>query len=181
MVLLTTHDNERTNQVPNHVTTVLNAPQEVTTALLDDEGRVDFNKVIPMPDTVYRGDLSSKEEEEHPGDQNWYGWGIANWGTKWNAYQTEVHLPEEVQFDTAWAHPFPVIEALSRKFPEAEIKVVFADEDLGQNCGGYVIRNGELTDGTKFEEGSDEALNFATEIKYGTTYAEFRSMWEDDE
>lgn len=69
------------------------------------------------------------------------------WGTKWNAYgqRAEKHTSTKVTFETAWHHPFPVIEALSRKFPESEIFIRFADEDIGSNCGTYTIKNGYMT------------------------------------
>lgn len=67
------------------------------------------------------------------------------WGTKWNAYGQDVEKNTEtqVEFDTAWSHPLPVIIALSKKHPEEVISVKFADEDTGSNCGSYKIKNGE--------------------------------------
>lgn len=67
------------------------------------------------------------------------------WGTKWNAYgQSEEYSNETiVSFQTAWSHPEPVIKALSLKFPEHEIIVIYADEDTGSNCGAYTIKGGK--------------------------------------
>lgn len=53
------------------------------------------------------------------GYANWYDWSVANWGTKWNAY--EGHLTEEAGevifgFDCAWSFPEPVFEALGERF-----------------------------------------------------------------
>lgn len=47
----------------------------------------------------------------------------------------------EIIFDTAWSTPEPVISALSRRFPSLVIKVRFADEDIGSNCGEYHYQN----------------------------------------
>jgi len=68
------------------------------------------------------------------------------WGTKWNASDTQAN-PEDgkVTFDTAWACPTPVLKSLSKKFPTEEIKVRFADEDIGSNCGEFTLRGGEYT------------------------------------
>jgi hypothetical protein len=76
---------------------------------------------------------------------NWYDWSNKCWGTKWNAYDV-VRSEDRVQFDTAWGCPYPVIEALSEKFPYETIKVLYADEDIGSNCGAFIIKNGECED-----------------------------------
>lgn len=66
------------------------------------------------------------------------------WGTKWNAFDSDVNLDEgTVSFNTAWDCPIPLLEALSKRFPDEEIKVVFADEDIGSNCGKFTLLNGE--------------------------------------
>lgn len=33
---------------------------------------------------------------------------------------------------------------LSKQYPNSEISVDYADEDIGSNCGSYVLKNGEL-------------------------------------
>jgi hypothetical protein len=86
-----------------------------------------------------------------------------------------------MQFDTAWSHPFPVIEALSRKFPEHEIEVKYADEDFGHNLGHYKIKNGEITFDAEIAEGSDEAYEFASWVRYEKPYSEVKAEWDQDE
>lgn len=139
----------------------------------------DFNMVIPQPVNIEIGDCSGEHDE---GVICWRPWSIDNWGTKWNAYSTSLESGEsgltELRFDTAWAHPYPVIEKLSKKFPNAVIQVSYADENLGYNLGKYSIQNDERTDQLEIEEGSGEANNFAAQIKYGKTYAELEAEWE---
>lgn len=166
--------------MPNHVTNIINADKAVLDALTGENGEVDFNSVIPMPDNIFRGNLGLKERTEH-GANNWYDWSVNNWGTKWNAYSIQRVDDQTISFETAWAHPLPVIKALSQKFPDYVLTVDYADEDLGYNFGAYTMRNGETTNNfAAFEEGSTEALDFATEIKHGMTYAELRKEWEDE-
>jgi hypothetical protein len=59
------------------------------------------------------------------GFPTWYEWACRNWGTKWNAAESSLDCPcpcvVHVRFSTAWCAPLPVIEALSRMFPDAEI------------------------------------------------------------
>lgn len=68
----------------------------------------------------------------------------AQWGTKWNACES-VADPEAgtASFETAWSCPRPVLEALSKKFPDDAIEVLFADEDIGSNCGSFTLKAGE--------------------------------------
>lgn len=144
---------------------------------------VTFEKLIPPPDHPdYRSGGCSHAHvsmfnpgvEEHP--NCWYVWNTANWGTKWGPYDQEVQ-PGIVRFDTAWSHPFPVIQALSRKNPSAEIHVQYADEDLGSNCGEYWMVDGSITQQTELETRDDEAADFAARVKYGKSYAEMKKEW----
>jgi hypothetical protein len=65
------------------------------------------------------------------------------WGTKWNAYRPWAK-PDEGRcgFDTAWACPEGVLVKLSERFPEDTITVIYADEDIGANCGTFVLKGG---------------------------------------
>jgi len=114
---------------------------------------------------------------------DWYSWNISHWGTKWNAYSIREELNYSttsgvgIQFDTAWSHPFPVIEELSKHFPDEIITVHFADEDTGSNYGSYVIVNGEKGELPIELEEND----FCSQVAYGMSYAELRAEWGDDE
>lgn len=177
--------------MPNNVTTILTAPMEVLDYLRPDEPKkdwqghdivVDFNRVIPMPS--YDDPMFTAPKTDF-GDMVGWGfggyspldWARENWGTKWNAYDTERKGRNIMRFDTAWNHPAPVIEALSRKFPDAPIYVQYADEDLGSNLGEYTIRNSEIIESKEFESLSNEALDFAAHVKYNQTYADYMKEW----
>lgn len=164
--------------MPNNVINIIHADKEVLDALKGKNGDVDFSSIIPMPDTVFRGDLGIKERQEH-GTNNWRDWSVNNWGTKWNAYGEEGRIDDEVvKFDTAWSHPLPVIKALSRKFPDKLLHVEYADEDLGVNFGSYNMKNGEVIENfAPLDEGTIEARDFACEIVYGMTYDELQQEW----
>lgn len=127
--------------MPNHITNIVKAPKEVLDSLINEEGEVDFNLIIPMPE-------SEKD--------NWYSWNCNNWGCKWNAYSSYYDEEEgELIFDTAWSCPHTLLESLSEKFPDVKIEVQFADEDIGHNFGHYLLKNGwteelEIEDGYSF-------------------------------
>ncbi|WP_326742843.1 hypothetical protein [Streptomyces sp. NBC_01768] len=86
----------------------------------------------------------------------------------------------QLRFDTAWSHPFPIVKALSRKYPDALIEVSYADEDLGSNLGQYVIAAGEILQESVFVPGSDDACEFAAQLKYTMSYAQLRAEWDMD-
>ena len=87
------------------------------------------------------------------GYATWYGWRNANWGTKWNACDVDVS-GDTIWFDTAWAPPFAVIEALSRKFPDEEIDLAW-DEESGWR-GGQVYMNGKVIEEYEPETNDEE-------------------------
>ena len=76
--------------MPNHVTNIITYEgdrkqiAEMLEVIKNDElgiGTVDFQKIIPMPDDIYTGDLGPKERELY-GEKNWYDWRRANWGNE---------------------------------------------------------------------------------------------------
>lgn len=142
--------------------------------------RMDFNKIIPShPDL----DISSPPHTEAEkakamenikkyGAPTWYEWACQNWGTKWNAYSTpdKRDRVDTIYFQTAWSLPFPVILALSKKFPAVTIIVSYADEDIGSNLGKFSIKNGVEIELIDFSGSSSEAEakrnKFAMELQH---------------
>lgn len=257
--------------MPNYVTTEITASKKVLDYMLDKEGDVDFNNIIPHPEAMdynfngvpcnsenyasiffkvegeedqWRRDFRIREEEkikrrldpyllkyikkvqdfteeefevfftylsENPIASLEYGeaeflhmvknkyktnylhtmeFQIDCWGTKWNAMDTEVE-EDYIKFQTAWAMPKPVVFALSEKFPEELIKIKYADEDLGFNCGSFTIKNGVVIEqdigNNKHDEESRKKWNkFAFEFlhpdedpeQYGFTK---EYLYKDDE
>lgn len=53
------------------------------------------------------------------GAPDWYAWACRNWGTKWNACDTEIvdkgDGTIEIRFDTAWGYPERIVDALAQK------------------------------------------------------------------
>ena len=145
--------------MPNHVRNILRLEgdeqkiKQLMEAVKNDEygiGTIDFNKVVPMPDYIYKGSLGRAEQEKY-GKDNWYDWSVANWGTKWNAYgyyEGGEYTPKEgetptITLNTAWCAPHPVIDKLSEMFPDVDITHEWADEDIGRNCGRFKYSDGE--------------------------------------
>lgn len=96
------------------------------------------------------------------GDDTWYEWSCRNWGTKWNPAEAKF-FDDEIEFETAWSAPFPVITELSRTFPKLVFTHEWADENIGFNCGRSEVARGAVTANYGFES-DDEAYKFACSL-----------------
>jgi hypothetical protein len=67
------------------------------------------------------------------GFSGWYAFNTINWGTKGNSYSYRAVSddPFEFLFDTAWAFPLPIFEALAREFPSLQFRCLTCDENRG--------------------------------------------------
>lgn len=92
------------------------------------------------------------------GYSDWYDWSCENWGTKWNAGNTEIE-GNTVYFNTDWKPPIPAIVKLARLHPECEIELSYAEKQPGILCGYYVFRNNEVITGRRYEDESKEAFD----------------------
>lgn len=110
-------------------------------------GTIDFNKIIPMPDDIYQGDLGKAEYEKY-GEKNWYDWSRNNWNTKWNAthfnYKDILNDDGYMLFDTAWNSPYPVIQELSRKHPDVVMILDYINE-FNDFAGHHEFIDGKCT------------------------------------
>jgi len=163
--------------MPNHITNRLtiiageDRTREILETVKDDEhgpGSIDFEKVIPMPEGIFRGNLGRQEKALY-GKNNWYDWSLVNWGTKWNSYGYD-DFPKyedgnEILFMTAWSRPEPVIQRLSEMFPDVRFRHVWADEDIGVNVGEALYQNGEELESHIPANHSKEAFEMASEIQ----------------
>ncbi len=117
-----------------------------------DKKAFDFNVLIPYPEHFAALDKARDEAEkqglkwsELPRDgynQGGYEWCCANWGTKWGAYEIAVDY-DSFYFQTAWSTPIPIWIEISKRFPDLQVVVEYADEDRGHNCGRLVYVNGK--------------------------------------
>ena len=78
-------------------------------------------------------------EIEATGFASGYDWRDAKWGVKWDASHSHASKGDRsilLRFDTPWAPPEPVIDALRERWPEAEVCGGWIEEGY-QSCGSY--------------------------------------------
>lgn len=124
--------------MPNHVTNKLivnniktEALQEMYVSIICNKDKcIDFNKLIPMPAHIYNYDISIEDVGDFGNHNCWREWSVNNWGTKWNAYETEIEYGEKlvIKFQTAWTVPYPFIIALSNKAEFNDFELRYIDE-----------------------------------------------------
>jgi hypothetical protein len=192
--------------MPNHITNVVSLSgkgadvQKLLASVKSDESEFDFNLIVSMPDEL-RGTTAptyiiteeayarkergitqkmSNTLKKKYGADNWYEWTRNNWGTKWNAYDVNTYDvgDDTIYFNTAWATPVPILEALSKQHPNVLIHVKYADEDFGHNVGEYKYKMGVLVSENVPDGGSAEAIEMAEDITGGGEYYFFEMPCE---
>lgn len=162
--------------MPNHITNKIEfygeqgAIGKVLDLIKGENECIDFEKIIPMPAHIFRGNLGPEEREKY-GINNWYDWSIYNWGTKWNAYYSKLDAGSNtIEFDTAWSCPLGVLDALAKLCYEHGVSFTgkWADEDAANNVGVFESD----CDGDEYwfsydhvADQSDEAYEIYTELK----------------
>lgn len=122
---------------------------------------VDFNLLIPMPESLYAS-------------MAWYDWRCKHWGTKWNAdtqyfdndslLYLHKNLSFSVDFNTAWNPPIAWISKLIDTFPNVSIKLTYFEP--GCLFGG--IKSSNPLDSCYYEypESVEEMFKIGAEFGY---------------
>ena len=118
-------------------------------AVQDDQygmSGIDFNKIIPMPSGLWMGGINPDTRAKY-GKNNWLDWSIANWGTKWNAFRfddDDQYSDSQITFVTANNAPAPIMQKLSKMYPEITMHHFWAEDNVGHNCGERVYKAGSV-------------------------------------
>jgi len=141
--------------MPNHVRTnlfVYGNRADVSSLVETIGDRMNFERIIPPPENMFQENLGETEREycEKHNIPTWYDWQVANWGTKWNAYNTDTvevirDQPDVMtvcyRFDTAWVCPEPIILRIAEKWPRLELYGDWENEDNGPDWGRGLIED----------------------------------------
>lgn len=95
------------------------------------------------------------------GSDTWYDWSVKNWGTKWNAFDSEIEN-NILSFRTAWSASLPITKKISEMFPNLSLSHEFADEDMGHNCGRVEFEKGDMV--SEYLPEGEEALRYACKL-----------------
>lgn len=127
---------------------------------------------------MYEDGKAYVENLQNYGYASWYDWCIANWDTKWNAYDNETEGTDCIKFSTAWANPEPVIRKLAEMYPRVKIEHWWADEDTGNNTGYRIFEEGKETEESVgyYENCSKEAYSC-----YELCWGEMSKCYHKDE
>ncbi len=122
--------------------------------------------VLSRMDDLYEMGKQYISNIKNYGFSTWYDWCRVVWGTKWNATSNsfDKEMNNDIQFDTAWNTPEPIIIGLSEMFPDVTFTVKYADENFGCNCGEYACKNGVVVFEDVPFDGSEEAMELASEV-----------------
>ena len=131
-----------------------------------EAAELDFLDMYPIEDNRWELGKTAMKNKQQYGHETWYGWRIENWGTKWNAYECECELDLEneqilMTFQTAWSSPSPIFERLSYEHPDISVRVEWADEDYGFNCGYRIFEKGRVRRYYLPKEGHATAYRFS--------------------
>lgn len=111
----------------------------------------------------------------------WYKWSIDNWGTKWNAYESNIvdsnNNEVDIIFYTAWSGVPDLINILVDKFPHLYFEYDYADEDCGYNSGSG--RGCVNDDGFWFSYHDDASLEAINTYIYAHDY-DRKVFYEDN-
>lgn len=115
------------------------------------------------------------ENWKNYGTNDWYDWNVDRWGTKWDASDVEVGEPAisqsdpdscsvHIEFQTAWSMPGGIFSELIKRHPELEFAGVYADEDIGSNCGVWGKSGGEFSAVPLSSNSRGDSIRFACEV-----------------
>ena len=166
--------------MPNWTHNSLTVSHKDASAIHDLVSKVDadgelFNHILPMPENTFRGNLGNEEMEmcKREGIPNWYDWCCNNWGTKWDACHLDWNRIDEhtvtFDFDTAWAAPVPIWQALAEQGFEVEAYYVsYENWDAGvweHDAEGNVYEDSSGDLSTYVPERVDEVFGVSDYLK----------------
>jgi len=140
--------------MPNHTTNKLTIEGASVDQFIEDAkgtptkdepfAPLSFKSLLPTP-----AELLESNEISESKMPDWHTWRMANWGTKWDAYdfhgewQPNSPTNYSIGFYTAWDAPSNFFEKVSVDYPDITFVLDFADEG-GAFLGRETIRNGNV-------------------------------------
>ena len=84
--------------------------------------------------------ISHRFKSTDKADDRWYDWRLANWDTKWDAYDVVVIDDDpdstEIEFNTAWSPPEAICSAIREQYPDVSVSWFY--DEPGCEIAGYL-------------------------------------------
>ena len=102
---------------------------------------------LPMRDgeTQKQYDARMRHYKKKFGHTSWYGWRIANWGTKWDIYDFYLNDNQDTSidcsFNSAWSPPTEWLIKTAKQFQSLTFVMSYMEEGMCF-CGKITIRDG---------------------------------------
>ena len=107
-----------------------------------------MQECVPMPEELaICEDMTPEQKAERVakyGYDNWYDWRFENWGSKWDAQDSQIDEDENgltISFETAWSPAIPYIKQVAIMFPDLIFDLYFME--TGEWFAGRVFAKGE--------------------------------------
>jgi len=127
-----------------------------------------IKKFLPIPKALkdrtspFRAEDGETEEQAKQlsklyqkvfGADDWYGWCVKNWGTKWDIEATlQNETPKSLQYSfmSAWSPPVEAFVEISKQFPKLKFAIEYEETGVGF-YGHHQIKNGQIISGDQGE------------------------------
>ena len=132
------------------------------------DNRVDFEILVPAPINIWYGNVGKNHEETFP--DNHLNWARNNWGTKWNAYESEIVKSQNsltIRFKTAWSPPYGWIVALFNYFNLPFSLLWMSEESDKAFYETYVPFKDEWAEPWEKKEASEIQTKYAHKLLWG--------------
>lgn len=125
-----------------------NKKKYLSTFLTNCDNKMSFEKEL-IKDSKNEEELFNKLKEtieynkKTYGYKDWYDFCCSEWGTKWNACDSEIDNEfNEISFDTAWESPKEYLEKLSKELKDIPLLMISEYEDGALEQ--IICQNGEM-------------------------------------
>lgn len=120
-------------------------------ATKDEASDFSFEQLIPTPSQLMKqqpgsGLANLQQAPANPADDDWYGWRVRNWGTKWDPqFELVKETKGQLVFhgESAWSPPLPGLLKVSEQFPALTFSCSYEEPGM---CfrGEYECKAGQV-------------------------------------
>ena len=133
-----------------------------------------------ISDRVWTLGRAAYRNNEKYGFKTWLDWRMKMWNTNSEGRRFEPFADNTLCFETAWSRAAPIVEQLSRMYPDVTFQYSWADEDFGNNVGEVELQNGEITYENIPAPFSKEAFEMAADIRGENLLADRHMMFNEE-